>query len=125
MIEFIETADDVVAVRVADRITSADVDALIGRLEQALARHATVHVYAQTQGVDAAALAGLGAHAARAMPMLARLRQFGRVAVVADQSWLRLLTRAESALLPFVSYRVFEPAQHAQALDWVRGDAAG
>jgi hypothetical protein len=42
------------------------------------------------------------------------------VAVVADQAWVRAGTRIESALLPFVSYRVFMPAQRDEALAWVR-----
>lgn len=125
MLQFIDSADDVVAVRVAEKITSADLDAVVDRLEQALSRHGTVHVYAETRAIDGIELAGLRAHVGRAMPMLGRLGQFGRVAVVADQSWVRLLTRAESALLPFVGYRVFEPARREQALAWVRGDARG
>ena len=56
--------------------------------------------------------------------LLGKLRQFGRVAVVADQAWVRIATRIESALLPFVSYRTFEPEQRAEALAWVRGSAS-
>jgi hypothetical protein len=44
--------------------------------------------------------------------------------VVADQAWVRLGTRIESVLLPFISYRVFEPDQRNEALAWVRGDGA-
>ena len=54
--------------------------------------------------------------------MLGKLNRFGRVAVVADQAWIRAMTRIESAILPFISYRVFEPAQRDEALAWAKGE---
>lgn len=125
MLQVIDSADDTVAVCVAERITSADLDAVLERLQAALAKHGTVHVYLETRGIDGVELDGLRAHTARAKPLLGRLGQFGRIAVVADQAWVRWLTRAESALLPFVSYRVFEPSQREQALAWVGAGARG
>src|SRR3546814_8073513 len=59
------------------------------------------------------------AYTARAMPLFGKLNRFGRVAIVADQAWIRLASRLESAILPFISYRVFEPDQRAEALAWV------
>lgn len=119
MLQFIECNDDVVAVTISERVTSADLDAVMDRLEPALQQHAQVHVFVETRAIDGIELSGLGAHVARAMPMLGQLGRFGRVAVVADQAWVRAMTRLESVLLPFVSYRVFQPDQREQALDWV------
>jgi hypothetical protein len=121
MHEFIPTADDVIAVVVRDAVASADLEALMDRLEAKLARHGQVHVFVETRAIDGIALSGLGAHLARAMPLLGQLRKFGRVAVVADQAWVRAGSRIESALLPGVGYRVFEPAQREAALSWVQG----
>ena len=45
-------------------------------------------------------------HFSRSFPLFGKLDRFGRVAVVADQAWVRVLTRFESAVLPYVSYRV-------------------
>ena len=124
MLEFIDSAEDVIAVKVAERITGADLTAIMDRLEQSMASHDKVHVYVETQSIDGIEVSGLGSHMARSTPLLGKLRQFGRVAVVADQAWVRIATRIESALLPFVSYRTFEPEQRAQALAWVRGSAS-
>ncbi len=121
MHEFIPTADDVIALVVSDAVASADLEALMDRLEARLARHGQVHVFVETRAIDGIALSGLGAHLARAMPLLGQLRRFGRVAVVSDQAWVRAATRVESALLPGVSYRVFEPGQRDAALAWVQG----
>jgi SpoIIAA-like len=43
------------------------------------------------------------------------------VAVVADQAWMRVLTRLESAMLPHISYRVYELDEREEALNWARG----
>lgn len=120
MHEFIRTADDVIALTIRDEIRSADLEAIMARLESALARHGQVHVFVETRSLDGIALSGLGSHIARAMPLLGQLKKFGRVAVVADQAWIRAGTRVESALLPFVSYRVFKPYQREEALAWAK-----
>src|SRR3546814_20330912 len=53
---------------------------------------------------------------------LARLKQFSRIAIVTDQSWVRIASRIESALLPYVSYEVYPVAQRDRALAWVKGE---
>src|SRR3546814_7905782 len=53
---------------------------------------------------------------------LARLKQFGRIAIVTDQSWVRIASSIESALLPYVSYEVYPVAQRDRALAWVKGE---
>jgi len=55
----------------------------------------------------------------RAMPLLGKLDRFGRVAVVADQAWIRFGTRLESAILPNVSYRTYLPEERDEAFAWV------
>ena len=120
MHEFIQTADDVIALTIREEVGSADLEAVMARLESRLERHGQVHVFVETRALDGVALSGLGSHIARATALLGQLKKFGRVAVVADQAWVRAGTRVESALLPFVSYRVFEPAQRDAALSWVK-----
>lgn len=121
MLEMIDTADDIVALRVAGKITGADLDTAMDRLDAAMAAHEKVHVFVETIGIDALEMAALPGYMSRAVPWLGKLSRFGRVAVVADQSWIRIATRVESALLPFISYRVFEPPQRDEALAWVTG----
>lgn len=124
MYEMIDTKDDVLAVRIHGTISGEDLAAIMDRLDVAMAANPTVHVYAETQSIDGIEIAGLGSHVARAAPLMAKLRQFGRVAVVADQLWIRALTRIESAILPHISYRVFKPEERGNALMWVEGHSA-
>lgn len=121
MLQFVTSRPDVIALKVSHRITGADLDAIMDRIEPLLAQHEKVHVFVETHAIDSLELAGLPAYIARAMPLLGKLNRFGRVAVVADQAWIRLGTRIESALLPFISYRIFEPGQRDAALAWVEG----
>ena len=121
MYEMIESADDVLAVRIQGKITGEDLFEIMNRLEVMMAANRRVHVYAETVGIDGIEIAGLASHIARATPLLGKLSHFGRVAVVADQLWIRALTRIESAILPRISYRVFKPEGRDTALEWVRG----
>ena len=120
MHQFIETRSDVLALTMSGRITTADLDAVMDRLEQAWADHKQVHVFVETRTLESIALDALAAYVPRALPMFGKLARFGRVAIVADQALIRGASRVESALLPGVSYRVFEPDERDAALAWVQ-----
>jgi hypothetical protein len=123
MLHILDSAEDVIAIRISHKITSADLDAIMDRLDDRMNRFERVHVFVETQVIDGLELSGLPGYMARAMPLLTKLNRFGRVAVVADQAWVRLGTRVESMMLPFISYRVFEPEERDDALAWVEGRA--
>lgn len=110
-----------IALVVAHRIDGHELAQVMDRLDAAMARHDMVHVFVETRAIDGIEIAGLGAYMKRAMPLLGKLDRFGRVAVVADQSWIRVMTRIESAILPHIRYRVFEPDERDAALAWVKG----
>lgn len=121
MLKMLPTSDGVLALVMSDKIRSEDLDTIMDRLDAIMATHDKVHIFVQTRGIDGIELSGLGGYTARAMPLFGKLHRFGRVAVVADQAWVRLGTRIESAMLPFISYKVFEPKDSEQALAWVEG----
>ena len=121
MHEFISSSDDVLAVKVSHTITGQDLDAILDRLDPMLEKDGPIHVFVETHAIGGIQLSSLPGYTARAMPLFGKLRRFGRVAVVADQSWVRIGTKIESAMLPFISYRTFEPEQREQALAWVEG----
>lgn len=124
MLEELDSVDDVLAVRVSHKITGADLDAIMDRLDALMASHAKVHVFVETRGIDGIELTSLPRYMARALPLFGKLDKFGRVAVVADQGWVRAGTRLESAMLPNIKYRVYEPDERAEALAWVTGVGA-
>src|SRR5690606_15247678 len=87
MLTFLPSPDDVIAVTEANKITGEDFDQMLERLESKLATHDKVHVFAEAISIDGIEVSGLGSRLARAMPLMGKLRRFGRVAVVADQAW--------------------------------------
>ena len=121
MLELLDTPGDVLAVKIAHKITGEDLDAVMDRLDAAMDRHDKVHVFVETQQIDGIELSGLPSYMSRAWPLFGKLDRFGRVAVVADQAWIRAGTRIESALLPHISYRTYMPDERGEALAWVVG----
>lgn len=121
MLEFLDTTPNVIALRIGGKIEGADLDAIMDRLEPMLEAEAPTHVFVETCAITGIAIEGLARYSVRAMPLLGKLRKFGRVAVVADQAWIRWGSKIESALLPLISYQTFTPEQRDQALAWVKG----
>jgi hypothetical protein len=121
MLEQLDSVDDVLAVKLSHKITGADLDAAMDRLDTLMSSHPKVHVFIETHGIDGIELTSLAGYMARALPLLGKLDKFGRIAVVADQAWVRSGTRLESAMLPMLNYRVFMPEERAEALAWVAG----
>jgi hypothetical protein len=119
MLEFIASPDDILALKISGSIRGEELDVIMDRLDTAMANHDQVHVFVETQGIAGLELASLPHYCSRAMPLFGKLRSFGRVAVVADQTWIRVGTRIEGAILPFIAYRTFEPDERDVALAWV------
>jgi hypothetical protein len=121
MLEFIKSPDDVLAVKLTGTITGKDLDLVVDKLEDMFVKPGKIHFFVETKGIEGLELSALPHHFNRTYPLFSKLDRFGRVAVVADQAWMRVLTRFESALLPHVSYRVYEPGERMQALDFAFG----
>ena len=121
MHEFIASPDDVIALKVSGKITGGDLTAIMDRLDSVMARNDQVHVFVETHGIDGIEISAMPSYAARAMPLFGKLDRFGRVAVVADQAWIRAGTRLESAILPNIAYRVYMPEERDEALRWAFG----
>jgi hypothetical protein len=119
MLEMIASPDDVIALKVSGSIKGDELDTIMDRLDSVMTSHDKVHVFVETRGIAGLELASLPHYFSRAMPLFGKLNRFGRVAVVADQAWIRLGTRLESAVLPMISYRTYEPDERDEALTWV------
>ena len=119
MLEFIEGPESALALTISGTITDEDLVRILDRLELAMKRSERVDVFVETRHIDGLQLSALPSYTARAWPLFGKLKSFRRVAVVADQAWIRVGTRIESMILPFISYRVFPPARRDEALAWV------
>jgi len=115
------TRDDVIAIRCGRRLTRDELDSYVDKLKAALAARDKTHLYAEIvdfSGFDTERFAEL---VKRSGFWFHSLEKVGRVAIVADQGWIRWIARAESAVLPHVSYETFESSERERALAWVEG----
>ena len=119
MLEIIASPDDVIALKISGSIKGQELDTIMDRLDGIMASHDKIHVFVETHGIAGLELSSLPHYFSRAMPLFGKLSSFGRVAVVADQAWIRAGTRIESAMLPFITYRTYEPDERDEALAWV------
>lgn len=121
MLELLDSPADVIALQVSQKITGNDLSVIMDRLDGVMAKHSKVHVFVETRLIEGIEVSGLPSYIARAMPLFGKLDRFGRVAVVADQAWVRVGTRLESAVLPNISYRTYLPEERDEAFGWVTG----
>ena len=121
MIEFIPSAEDIIAIKISGKILRDELMKVVDRVEESLKENVKTHVYVEVEDFTGIDMAAMGEYLPRAFPMLGKLARFGRVAVVSDQRWLRWAAKLESALLPNISYETFEGAERARALAWVEG----
>lgn len=121
MLDYIDCGPDVFAVRCGGRLELAELETCLDRLKAALDARDTTHIYAEVIGFSGLSADALAAGAKWFPEWLRRLDRVGRVALVADQNWVRWAAKVESALLPKVSYETFESDERERALDWVKG----
>lgn len=123
MLEILFTDGNRLGFKVAGYLAADELGDLYAMVENSLADFEKTHLYVEVSdytGFDAQFVAG---NLRRSLAVLGRLSAFGRVAVVADQSWLRRAARLESALLPHISYEVYPLAERELALAWVKGES--
>jgi hypothetical protein len=103
---------------------AGEVEECLARLRSALDANAKTHIYAEIVDLGGMSAESLVTGFKWAPEWLGKLDRFGRVAIVADQTWIRWAAKAESALLPHVSYETFETSARERAFAWVQGEVA-
>jgi hypothetical protein len=93
MISVLDRPDDVIAISVSHKINGSDLESIMDRLDSVMAANDKVHVFVEARSIEGIEISGLPSYVARAMPLIGKVSRFGRVAVVADQSWVRVGTR--------------------------------
>jgi len=121
MIEYLNSAPDVIAIKVSGRLSRDEIMETSDRIEQAFATNGKTHIFVEIADYHGFDWTALGEHLPHAWKMLLQREQFGRIAVVSDLAWIRWATRVESALIPGLSYETYRLDEREQALAWVEG----
>lgn len=119
--EALPSATDVVALRIEGKLEHEALQRVIDMVERSIASHDKTHMYVEAVGFSGFEVQHMLEYLRRGLPLLGKLKRFGRIAIVTDQAWLRAAARIESALLPNISYETFELSEGEQALAWVEG----
>ena len=124
MIEILKSKSDVIALKVGGKMGREGLDAIVERVEKSLAEREKTHLFVEVEEFSGIELDALTEYLPRGLAMIGKLDRFGRIAIVADQPWVRAATRIESALLPRIRYELFDGKEREQALAWVEGRRA-
>ena len=116
---------NVVAITIDGKLGNKEIDRMIELVDAKLAKHPVVHIFAEYGDFEWPSADALRDGFAKGWHLFSRLRQFGRVAIVSDRSWIRIAARIESALLPHLHYETFSTTERDQAFAWVCGDETG
>ena len=111
-------APHVVAFRVEGRITAEDVGRAIRLIEARLETHEPVSLIVEVGEVKAMTIAALVEDLRYGAGQIRHLGRYYRVALVAEQGWLRAAAQVEDAVLPGVEVRAFAHAEHIDAVAW-------
>jgi hypothetical protein len=110
----------VLAIRYAGKLTRSELESSLTLIETAVEKP-PVHCLFEIVDFSGFETEGLTDYLKAAGRLLGKRGRFGRIAVVADQDWLRWIAKAESALLPGISYETFTGEERERALAWVEG----
>jgi hypothetical protein len=122
MLEYLPSKEDVIAIRCGGKLKRAELETYMDRLEASLAQREQTHLFAEVVEFGGLDTDGLGNLMKRSAVWFRNLDRVGRVAIVADQSWIRWAAKLESAVLPHVSYETFESDERERAWAWVQGE---
>jgi len=121
MLIFLDSAPDVIAIRIEGKLSRDELMAIADRLEGAFAANEKTHIYAEIADYQGFDWTALGEYLPHAFRMLGQRGKFGRIAIVSDLGWIRWASRVESALIPGLSYETYKLDEREQALAWVEG----
>ncbi|MCW6536007.1 STAS/SEC14 domain-containing protein [Sphingomonas lycopersici] len=123
MLKNLSGSTDIIIASVSGYLDKQDIERIMERLDAAFALGGKVHIFAEVTDFAGMPPDAWISDISHALRYLTRLNQFGRIAIVSNQNWIRTASRIESALLPLVSYEVYPPEQRDHALAWVKGES--
>lgn len=115
-----EPESPVIELRVSGHVTEDELEANMDRLRMDLDQGGKTRLIEIIEGFTGIEPAALFADARLGLPLA---RRFHRVAVVADQAWIRGLSHL-GPLFTHAKVKVFADEQLAEARAWIRADDA-
>lgn len=118
MMEVLDSADDLVAIRVSGKVEKEEWETVTSAVSAALSRHEHISMFMNLADLDAISAGAIVEDMKFALKSLGSLDQFKKAAVVADAGWLERLTQLSGKLLPEMETQVFSTGEEQEALRW-------
>lgn len=111
MITFTDIGPRAVHIRVEGKTAPGDMDRIFADTDTLIARMPHLDVLAEVTGPVEFGLGVIAEELRHGPAMLRLIKALERVALVADQGWMRGIAKVESWLLPGIDYRTFTRAE--------------
>jgi hypothetical protein len=118
MIEFIESAKHLVAMKLSGDITAKDIDQAYKATENALKDNERISFFAEIENSVSLTLEGAIKDLKEGIGQIGKLSRYYRAAVVTNKGWLGALARAEGLVFSSIDVRVFSPEDRDKAFAW-------
>lgn len=109
-------ADNVIGMRIDGRIVAADMDQIAATVEEKLAHHDKLRVYAEVPSFEGISIEGFFKDLQLG---LRHWNRFEKEAVVSDEQWMHKLAPLSGHLVPGLEVKVFASKESAVAKAWV------
>ncbi len=109
--------DNVIGVRISGKMEKADIDKTAKAIEEKLAVHDKVNIYAEIESFEGISLEALIADIRFAFP---HLRDFEKKAIVSEKHWIESLVAIGDKLFPSADVRHFSFDRKDEAIKWVQ-----
>ena len=118
MLEIIDCAKHLVAMKISGKITAEDIEKAYKAGTEALKNNERVSFFAEITDSLAFTPEGLLKDLKEGIKSLGNLSKYYRAAVVTDKGWLGALIRVEGLVFSSIDFRVFEPSERDKAFAW-------
>ena len=119
MIELIpDTPDHLIGARARGQIEEEDIERIAERFDRALDAHEQVNFFMEIASLEGISPEALWEDVKVGFRHVTSLRRIHRVAVVAEQAWIRTGTDWEDRLFRKTDMRSFDPSERDEALAW-------
>lgn len=119
MITFTDIGPRAVQVQIAGKTSPEDIEQIFAETDALIARMPHFDLLAEVTGPVEFGLGVIAEELHHGPQMLRLVRALERVALVADQGWMRAIAKVEGWLIPGVEYRTFTRAELDKARAFV------
>ena len=118
MLEILDSAKHVVAMKLSGSFTADDVAKAYKASEEALSKNDKISFFAEIDSSTSLTWEGVYKDISEGLRRLGRLSRYYRAAVVTDKGWIGALARVEGLVFSSIDVRVFAPDEREKAFAW-------